>query len=124
MKRIDEYVEKNGLEGEVGPPEPFIPFFWPTPGPSSIDLRAEGIRAVLWATGFRRDYPWLKIPVLDARGEIRHEGGITPVPGLYVLGLQFLRRRKSNFIDGVGADADALAEHIAKSVEGSSSAVA
>jgi putative flavoprotein involved in K+ transport len=71
----------------------------------------------LWATGFRRNYPWLKVPVLDERGEIRHLGGITSVPGLYVLGLQFLRRRKSAFIDGVGDDAADLAEHIAGRLE-------
>ncbi|MDX1390662.1 MAG: NAD(P)-binding domain-containing protein, partial [Acidobacteriota bacterium] len=113
LKRIDDYVVATGLTGDVGPPEPFIPFFWPAPGPESIDLRAEGIRTVLWATGFRRSYPWLKLPVVDGRGEIRHDGGVTPEAGLYVLGLQFLRRRNSNFIDGVGADAMSLAEHIA-----------
>ena len=112
LKRIDSYIDTRGLAPEVGPPEPFIPFFWPAPGPDSMDLRAEGIRTVIWATGFRRRYPWLKVPVLDARGEIRHEGGITPARGLYVLGLQFLRRRNSNFIDGVGADAMELAGHI------------
>jgi putative flavoprotein involved in K+ transport len=52
--------------------------------------------------------------VLDSRGEIRHDGGVTPAPGLYVLGLNFLRRRKSSFIDGVGDDAAALADHIAR----------
>ena len=67
---------------------------------------------MVWATGFRRHYPWLELPVLDARGEIRHEGGVTPAPGLYVLGLNFLRRRKSSFIDGVGDDAAELADHI------------
>jgi putative flavoprotein involved in K+ transport len=112
LKRIDAYVESHGLDSEVGPKEPFIPFFWPAPGPEVIDLRAQGIRTVLWATGFRRRYPWLTVPVLDVRGEIRHEGGITPARGLYVLGLQFLRRRNSNFIDGVGADAMELASHI------------
>jgi putative flavoprotein involved in K+ transport len=112
LKRIDAYIETRGLSSEVGPPEPFIPFFWPAPGPDTIDLRAQGIRTVLWATGFRRRYPWLTVPVLDARGEIRHEGGITPARGLYVLGLQFLRRRNSNFIDGVGADAIELSGHI------------
>ena len=112
LKRIDAYVESHGLDSEVGPKEPFIPFFWPAPGPEVIDLRAQGIRTVLWATGFRRRYPWLTVPVLDARGEIRHEGGITPARGLYVLGLQFLRRRNSNFIDGVGGDAMELASHI------------
>ena len=112
LKRIDSYIASRGLGPEVGTPEPFIPFFWPAPGPDAIDLRAQGIRTVLWATGFRRRYPWVNVPVLDARGEIRHDGGITPAPGLYVLGLQFLRRRNSNFIEGVGADAMELAEHI------------
>jgi hypothetical protein len=52
--------------------------------------------------------------VLDGNGEIRHQGGITPARGLYVLGLQFQRRRNSVFIDGVGSDADELAEHMVK----------
>jgi putative flavoprotein involved in K+ transport len=67
----------------------------------------------VWVTGFRRLYPWLKVPVLDGRGEIRHEGGVVPFPGLYVIGLYFLRRRKSSFIDGVGRDALDLTTHLA-----------
>lgn len=80
--------------------------------PTVLDLGAEGIRTVLWATGYGRNYAWLKVPVLDAAGEILHDGGITPSPGLYVLGLNFLRRRRSHFIDGVGFDAEDLAQHI------------
>lgn len=112
-ERIDAFVAAAGLGREVAEPEPFEPFRWPELGPTRIDLRAEGIRTVVWATGFRRRYPWLKLPVLDGKGEIRHRGGITPAPGLYVLGLRFLRRRKSSFIDGVGDDARDLADHIA-----------
>jgi putative flavoprotein involved in K+ transport len=113
IQRIDIFAARTGLDAEVGAPEPFLPFLWPDPGPVEIDLRAEGIRTVVWATGFRRLYPWLQVPVLDARGEIRHEGGVTPFPGLYVIGLYFLRRRKSSFIDGVGRDAMELATHLA-----------
>ena len=113
LQRIDIFAARTGLDAEVGPPEPFQPFLWPGPAPAEIDLRAEGIRTVLWATGFRRSYPWLKVPVLDARGEIRHEGGVTPMPGLYVIGLYFLRHRKSSFIDGVGRDAVDLTAHLA-----------
>ena len=80
--------------------------------PTALDLGAERIRTVLWATGYRRNYAWLQVPVLDSAGEIRHDGGITPSPGLYVLGLNFLRRRRSHFIDGVGFDAAELAPHI------------
>jgi len=113
LQRIDVFAARTGLDAEVGPAEPFRPFLWPAAAPPEIDLRAEGIRSVVWATGFRRLYPWLKVPVLDERGEIRHEGGVTALPGLYVIGLYFLRRRKSSFIDGVGRDAMELATHLA-----------
>jgi putative flavoprotein involved in K+ transport len=113
LHRIDEYIVDAGLESEVSEEEPFVPFVWPKPAPMEIDLRSERITTVLWATGFRRRYPWLHVPVLDERGEIRHEGGITEAAGLYVLGLPFLRRRKSSFLDGVGQDALELSEHIA-----------
>jgi putative flavoprotein involved in K+ transport len=112
LKRIDDHVANAGLAGEVGEPEPFVPFIWPAPSPAEVDLREEGIGTVLWATGFRRRYPWLKVPVLDANGEIRHDGGVSVSPGLYVIGHNFLRRRKSTFIDGVGDDARDLAAHI------------
>ncbi len=80
--------------------------------PTALDLRTEGIRTVLWATGYGRNYSWLNVPVLDEAGEVLHDGGITPSPGLFVLGLNFLRRRRSHFIDGVGLDAEDLARHI------------
>jgi len=114
LQRIDEFVDRTHLTKEVGPQEPFSPFFWPAPAPTEIDLKAADIGTVLWATGFRRSYPWLKVPVLDERGEVRHNGGVTPVPGLYLLGMQFLRHRNSAFIDGVGKDASELSAHIAR----------
>ena len=111
LDRVERFVARAGLEGEVGDPEPIAPVSLPA-ARGSLDLRAEGIKTVLWATGFKRRYDWLRVPLLDARGEIRHDGGITDAPGLYVLGLRFMRRRNSNFIDGVGADAFELAYHI------------
>jgi len=113
LQRIDVFAARTGLDAESGPAEAFRPFLWPASAPTAIDLRADGIRTVVWATGFRRLYPWLKVPVLDERGEIRHRGGVTACPGLYVIGLYFLRRRKSSFIDGVGRDAMDLAAHLA-----------
>ena len=68
---------------------------------------------MVWATGFRRAYPWLKLPVLDERGEIRQDGGVTPETGVYVLGIRFQRRRNSNTLDGVGNDAEELSRHLA-----------
>lgn len=112
LQRLDIFAARTGLASEVGEREPLRPFRWPVPGPETLDLDAEGIRTVVWATGFRRRYPWLKVPVLDPHGEIRHRGGVTPLGGLYVIGLGFLRRRKSSFLDGVGRDAIELTAHL------------
>jgi putative flavoprotein involved in K+ transport len=111
LDRVDDYIERMQLGTDF--PGDDRPHRVPVPvTPGMIDLAAEGIDTVLWATGYRREYPWLRVPVLDARGEIEHTGGITAEPGLYALGLQFMRRRNSSFLDGVGADAAELADHI------------
>ena len=77
-----------------------------------LDLANEGINAVIWATGYGVDFGWIDIEVLDARGEPVHRGGITAVPGLYFLGLQWLSKMYSAFLSGVGDDATVLADHI------------
>jgi len=111
LAKVDEFATAMELDDQVGPRE-VVPAVRLRPAPTELDLRAENITTVLWATGYRRSYPWLKVPVLDERGEIRHRGGITDEPGLYVLGLRFQRRKNSNFIDGVGNDAYELALHL------------
>ncbi|WP_353474914.1 NAD(P)/FAD-dependent oxidoreductase [Salipiger sp. H15] len=85
----------------------------PRSGPERLDLVGQGIETIVWATGFRRAYPWLQLPVLNAAGEIETQGGLTAVPGLYAIGLPFLRHRASAFIHGVGRDAEDLASLIA-----------
>ncbi|MCC7543017.1 MAG: NAD(P)-binding domain-containing protein, partial [Deltaproteobacteria bacterium] len=116
LDRIDAFARSRGLANAGSDARPAR--VRPIPAPESLDLRAEGIRTVLWATGYRRRYPWLRVPVLDARGEIRHRGGITAAPGLYVIGLFFMRKRKSSFIDGVGDDARDLTAHLAAYLRG------
>jgi putative flavoprotein involved in K+ transport len=111
LDRIDKYIDRVGMGGEVPAAEP-IPPIRVESGPSSIDLAASGIRSVLWATGYRRSYPWLDAPVFDADGEIRQHRGRSEMPGLYTLGLPFMIRRRSPFIDGVGLDAQEIANHI------------
>jgi putative flavoprotein involved in K+ transport len=78
----------------------------------SLDLGRGEIRTILWATGFRPDYSWLHVPVFDAKGRLRHDGGVVAAPGLYVMGLPFLRRRKSSFIHGAEDDARDLCAHL------------
>jgi putative flavoprotein involved in K+ transport len=111
LNRIDAAID-SGAFGKTEAREPIEPILV-QPAPVEIDLEKAGIRTVVWATGYRRVYPWLKMPVLDTQGEVINEGGVCPLPGLYVLGLNFMRRRNSSFIDGVGGDAEALAAHIA-----------
>jgi putative flavoprotein involved in K+ transport len=78
-----------------------------------LDFHAAGIGAVIWATGYAFDFGWIHVPVLDARGEPIHRRGITDVPGMYFLGLQWLSKMSSSFLSGVGDDAARLADHIA-----------
>ncbi|TMJ30908.1 MAG: FAD-dependent oxidoreductase [Alphaproteobacteria bacterium] len=78
-----------------------------------LDLREAGISAVIWSTGYGCDFSWIDLPVFDARGEPVHRDGVTDVPGLYFIGLQWLSRMNSSFLAGVGQDADRLAQHIA-----------
>jgi putative flavoprotein involved in K+ transport len=77
-----------------------------------LDLGAEHIGAVIWATGYGVDFGWIDIPVKDANGEPVHQSGITAVPGLYFLGLPWLSKMNSSFLSGVGDDAAVLADHI------------
>jgi putative flavoprotein involved in K+ transport len=108
---IDANVATTGLTAEVLDAEPPAALT-ATDVPRAVDLRAEGISSVVWATGHRRTYPWLRLPVLDARGEIRQRRGVTPVDGVYVLGQRFQHRRRSSLLDGVGLDAEYLADHL------------
>ena len=120
LEAVDEWAANNGL-GNVAPPERFASTYIEPSPPLSLDLRRGGIRTVLWATGYRPDYSWLHVPVLDRKGRVRHDGGIVAdSPGLYLMGLQFLRRRKSALIDGAGDDARDLAVHIARFLSRSS----
>lgn len=101
---IDDHIASSGLEEEVLPPAPFVSVAHGSE-PRQLDLRRRGVSTVVWATGFTRPYPWLQVPVLDRAGEILQRRGVTPVPGLFVLGQRFQYRRDSNFIDGVRHDA-------------------
>jgi putative flavoprotein involved in K+ transport len=109
LRSIDEYIARHGLEAEVYAPDA-PPSLGPVEEPTHLNLADQGIKTVVWATGFTRSYPWLKARALDERGEIIQRRGVTPVPGLYVLGQRFQHRRDSNFIDGVRHDAAYLAD--------------
>lgn len=117
LDRFDAFATGRGLDHCLGAPERPDPVDVPC-GPGQIDLEAEGISTVIWATGFKPHYPWLKERVFDETGQIDHDGGVVKgTDGLYVLGLPFLRRRKSTFIDGAGADTADLAAHLSNHLD-------
>lgn len=116
LDTADAYVARAGLDLPEDPearltlPDP--PAF-AQPPIRQLDLHANGIATVVWATGYAPDFGWIDAPVFDARGAPVHRRGVTEVPGLYFLGLAYLSKFGSSFLQGVGDDADRLADHIA-----------
>jgi len=118
LNTIDEWATENGLDDEVEPPHRLPPTEVEESPPLVMDLTATGIRTIIWATGYRPDLSWLHVPVLDRKGRIRHDGGVVEAPGMYLMGIQFLRRRKSALIDGAGDDARDLSDHLVSYLDG------
>lgn len=113
LDTFDAWAAETGRDAEVGAPERFAPTRPPQSARLRLDLGSGEIRTIIWATGYRPEYPWLDIPVVDAKGHLRHDGGVvTASPGLYALGLPVLRRRKSTFIHGIEDDARDVVGHL------------
>jgi putative flavoprotein involved in K+ transport len=118
LATFDEWALASGRDPEVGAPERFDSTRVPASTRLQLDLGSGEIRTVVWATGFRPDYGWLDVPVVDAKGQLRHDGGVVDSPGLYALGLPVLRRRKSTFIYGIDDDAREVIDHLARFLSG------
>jgi putative flavoprotein involved in K+ transport len=114
LAAFDEWAAANGRESEFDAPERFAPTRVPPSARLQLDLGSGEIKSIVWATGFRPDYGWLDVPVVDPKGHLRHEGGVVDSPGLYALGLPVLRRRKSTFIYGIEDDAREVIDHLAR----------
>jgi putative flavoprotein involved in K+ transport len=112
LTTFDEWA--SGNDSDVKPPERFEPTRVPASTRLRLDLRGGEIRTIVWATGFRPDYPWLDVPVVDEKGHLDHDGGVVDSPGLYALGLPVLRRRKSTFIHGIEDDAREVVDHLTR----------
>jgi putative flavoprotein involved in K+ transport len=113
LDTFDEWARRNAPADPTAPPERYEPTRAPSSSPLSLDLRNGKIRSIVWATGFRPNYDWLDVPVIDHKGHLRHTGGVVDAPGMYALGLPVLRRRKSSFIHGAEDDARELIDHLA-----------
>jgi putative flavoprotein involved in K+ transport len=113
LTAFDEWAARTGIAAEVDAVERFDATRTDAAAALKVDLRDGSIGTVVWATGFRPDYSWFDVPVVDHKGQLRHQGGVVDAPGLYVMGLPFLRRRKSSLIHGAEDDARDLSRHLA-----------
>ena len=112
LARIDRWVDEHRVGDMVAGPERFAPTRIEAAPQLMIDVAREPIATVIYATGFRPDYSWLEPAALDAKGRLRHDGGIATAPGLYALGLNFMRRRKSSYMHGAEDDVRDLSAHL------------
>ena len=117
LRKIDAFAERTAIAPQAGHAEP-IRQAQVTGGPAELDLLHAGIGTIIWATGYRRSYPWLHVPVLDDHGDIRHLNGTTASPGLHVAGMRWQTRRSSSFLDGVRHDAAMVVSKVLNDLRG------
>jgi putative flavoprotein involved in K+ transport len=105
---IDALCAKTGMRQ----PEYEIPAPMRIKTRASLDVARDGIGSVIWTSGYRPEYGWVRFPVFDDMGFPIQVDGRTNVPGLYFVGVHFLRKLKSAILYGVGEDAQVVAEQI------------
>jgi putative flavoprotein involved in K+ transport len=115
LDAFDEWARGTDGGANAGAVERFEPTRVPASSRLDLDFKSGEIGSIVWATGFRPDYRWLDVAVVDQKGHLRHDGGVvTESPGLYAIGLPVLRRRKSTFIHGAEDDARDIVDHIVR----------
>ena len=114
LRAIDDLIAQQGLEApaEDWPHDLTAPAESVHEAPTALDLAQAGISTVIWATGYRPALGWVGLPILDEEGYPIQRRGVTRVPGLYILGLDWLHTAKSGLFPGIGEDAAYLAEHM------------
>jgi putative flavoprotein involved in K+ transport len=109
---IDRYIAEKGIEAPEG--TSYTPLWEPEAEPDALDLKAEGVTSVVWATGFRPDWSFVGLPIFDGNAYPVHRRGVTAVDGVYVLGLPWLWTWGSGRFLAVGKDAEHVVGHLAE----------
>jgi putative flavoprotein involved in K+ transport len=118
-KSIDSFIEKNQIEAPIDPP--YQPAWQPETEVLTVNCQEAAISTVIWCTGYQSDFSWVEIPVFDGKGYPGHERGVTPIRGLYFLGLPWLYTWGSGRFSGIARDAVYLADYIAARQKATSS---
>ncbi|WP_425080654.1 flavin-containing monooxygenase [Ruegeria arenilitoris] len=115
LDMADAYIARTGIDLPEEPEarEQFSDPDSLTNPLTSVDFAKEGITTIIWATGFRQDFSWIKADAFDAKGAPIHQRGVSVEPDIYFLGLPWQSRRGSTFIWGVWHDAKYIADQIA-----------
>jgi len=111
-QNIDKFIIEQKIDAEKAPSNPEIKDGYEADNIEELDLIAEGIKTIIWATGYKFDFSWVAFPILDQDGYPIQDRGVSEFPGLYFLGLHFMHKRKSGLLWGVGE----VAYHIAKDI--------
>jgi len=109
-RSIDQFIFERGISAPTG--DVYLPPWRPEVQAFELDVEQAGIGSVVWSVGFRSDFSWVRFDVTDERGRVRHERGVTAIPGLYFLGLPWQYSWGSGRFFGVGRDADYLLQSI------------
>jgi putative flavoprotein involved in K+ transport len=115
-REIDDYIARAAVEAPAAEPDPaeIVAPRIPDPPIRLLDPAERGITNVVWCTGFKGDFSWVRLPgVLDAQGQPVHENGVAAAPGIYFSGMDFGTTRKSGTIHAIAGEARRLVEHIA-----------
>lgn len=112
---INALIDRHIADKDLSAPEPsvYLPLWEPESDPLTLDLAAEGISSVIWATGFTPDWSYVGLPIFDGTGYPVQRRGVTGVSGVYVLGLPWLWTWGSGRFLAVGKDAEYVTGHLA-----------
>ncbi|MFJ6538835.1 flavin-containing monooxygenase [Paenarthrobacter sp. NPDC091711] len=110
-RAIDAYIAAVAIDAPEQQPPP--PDDWLPQEQTELNLAGANITSVIWATGFKLDFGFVDLPLVDEWGYPKHTRGVTVIPGLYVVGLPWLTRHYSAIVGGVGLDAEYVAGRVA-----------
>ncbi len=112
---IDRHIAEKGIDAP--PASVYTPLWEPQGEPTELDLKAEGVTSVIWATGFSPDWSYVGLPIFDGTGYPVQRRGVTGIDGVYVLGLPWLWTWGSGRFLAVGKDAEHVVNHLAGHLE-------